>query len=456
MREQGDGTRRLHHYDRGEVEQLPLLLPADLPLLRAQLGPRGRGLLIRGDERDATYVDLEDARHLPLRLTLPPNNVNDPVQFSESGDALHWREADELFVMPLMPGAELEWAEDEDWLAPLRAPLLGNRWVVSAASAPVLFAGDPVSIQADGGYGQIVAFRYVDPRTGAVGLREVGRTDRPPPTSLRRQRDCNEPLLCGSEWAVSPSGETLTLDFGGADPSCRFWRWRWRVGKEAECATLPQPLLENPALLGLVAAIDEHIIILRDHQRLHWWNVQSQTVDSIPILGAPPFAWRTADEGRALIWVSLEGPTIRIDLAGAHLVTTTQTSCQPGPGSGGLEVSPDGRWAAWACRPPAETTEQEFARSVVVRTSSGGVERFEGIPMVVLAIDDGGDVLLYSAETGGGEDPEGVAPDLEPLSLWTLSDDRVLRRTDTLEPTPEPVLLLAQDQTTFIQAASLP
>jgi hypothetical protein len=339
---------------------------------------------------------------------------------------------------------------------------LGDSWTVAAHNAPILFAGDPISWQnMQQSQGQLVAFRYLDPLSGEARVQEIGRADLTPPLSMTRFLECSEVSQCKSDWAVDPAGESITLDTGSADPNCKFRRWAWRavVGEEnepqvgANCLKLVGDLALDPASLELLAAIDDNVLVVHDNLRIHWWDVKNGQVDSINILGLPPYAWRLADSGRAVIFVSLAGPVVRVDEGGAHLVTTTQSSCQPGPGSGGLEVSPNGEYAAWACRPVEDGGE--FLQSVILRASATGVERFEGIPMVVLAVDDDGDVLLYSAETGGGEDPEGVSPELEPLSLWTLSGDNVLRRVDQLEPTPEPVLLLQGDQSTFIQAAAI-
>lgn len=456
---QEDQSRRLHVYDRGRVEQLQLVLPPDLPLLRAQMGPRGRGLLIRSDDENATYVDLEDGRYLPLRLTPPPNNVADPVQYTASGDALFWRTPDELSVVPLTPGAPLEWSSEGDWLEPLHAHVGSTGWTVSALAAPVLFAADPIGFWSEGGnqgQGQIVALRYGETGTEALALRELGRWNRPAPSLLRRQQDCSEALLCGADWVVDPGGDTLTIDVNSFDAKCRFSRWRWGDPADDDCIAMPEALVDTSSLLGLVAALDDDILVLRDHLRLHHLDLRTGQVTSLPILGEPPYAWRLVDGGRALVWISLEGPIVRIDRSGLDIVSTVQTACMPGPQSGGLEVSPDGRWAAWGCRPSEDPSRPSFQQSAIVRASSGGIERLEGIPMVVLSIDDEGNVLMYSTENSDTADAEGVAMSGKPLSLWALSTDKVLARVHPMEPTPEPMQLLVQDQTTFIQAAALP
>lgn len=451
VREQDGGTRTLHVYDRGELEQLPLLLPEGTPLLRAQLGPDGRGLLIRGTNRDATYVDLEDSRHLPLRLTPPPNQSSDTVAYTSTGDALHWREAETLFVVPLTPGVDLQWSEVGDWLMPLEAPLPGPGWTLSARRAPLLLSSQQA------GFGQVVAHRYIDPLSGDADLLELSRA----PLQLatpRRIQSC--PIAagdCRSNWALSPDGETATFAPDNLDPNkadCRFMTWRWRDQVDPQCLALPDELDDTPDAVTLLAAIDRDLLVVHDRLRLHVWNTRTDEVESTSIIGLPPFAWREARDGTAIIFISLSGPVVRVGRSGPEILSTTQTTCEPGPGNGGLEVSPDARWAAWGCRPP-DDPDQTFQQSAIVRVSAGGLDRFEGIPMVMLSIDDNGDALLYSSETGGGEDAEGVAPELEPLSLWTLSNDDVLRRTDQLEPTPEPILLLQGDQSIFIQSAAL-
>jgi hypothetical protein len=73
-----------------------------------------------------------------------------------------------------------------------------------------------------------------------------------------------------------------------------------------------------------------------------------------------------------------------------------------------------------------EVAEPDDEVRTVVRISGLGMETFDGISMRALAIDDGGNALMYSFS----------APDNEhaPRGLFVLAGDGNLARVDTLEP----------------------
>jgi hypothetical protein len=121
-----------------------------------------------------------------------------------------------------------------------------------------------------------------------------------------------------------------------------------------------------------------------------------------------------------------------VDASGSRLLATEQTFCSL---RDGLTASPSGNWVVQTCGhgslvdafAPVATTGS------IVRVSSLGLERFFGVSMRVLGIDDEGNVLLYSYKTS---DAQG-----SPRSLFVLTGDGQLARVDTLDPTPAAVVL---------------
>jgi hypothetical protein len=118
-------------------------------------------------------------------------------------------------------------------------------------------------------------------------------------------------------------------------------------------------------------------------------------------------------------------------------------------------LSPSGRFAAWTCLPVFDTLDvfkDPGALNVteVVRVSAGGMQRFQGVSMFPAAIDDDGDLLLYSQPilltnaAGAG-----------PRNLYVLATDGELARIDSLEPDPEPVVDLSRKGSRWIVAQPL-
>jgi len=72
----------------------------------------------------------------------------------------------------------------------------------------------------------------------------------------------------------------------------------------------------------------------------------------------------------------------------------------------------------------------------VLRVSGAGIDRFQGVPMWALAIDDDGDLLLHSRKNPR-LDRETLLPPDPPRNLYVLGYDGELARIDALEPDPE-------------------
>jgi hypothetical protein len=115
-------------------------------------------------------------------------------------------------------------------------------------------------------------------------------------------------------------------------------------------------------------------------------------------------------------------------------------------------VSPSGRWLAWTCIDAI--TELELAQETIVRVSPLGLDRFTGVPMTPLAIDDEGHLLLTSEPNVVTDPIDGTTPEAVPRNLYVLSREGVLGRIDELEP--EPIQVDTEDQFgAYLQARAI-
>ena len=140
--------------------------------------------------------------------------------------------------------------------------------------------------------------------------------------------------------------------------------------------------------------------------------------------------------------MSIRGPLLRITPERLELVNIESTACGT-PNS--LVIAPSGRWAAWTCtslesagggvgadvfEPAAQVI------STVIRAGVGGLERYDGVAMWAVAIDDEGELLLYS-RGDAALNSELWQPAGAPRNLYVLGSDRELARVSSLEPDPE-------------------
>jgi hypothetical protein len=441
-----DGVRRIHVYDQGDRFAIEVLGESD-PHERVRLGPRGRGLLVRAGANSGAWFDLDDGRRLPLQLPPSTPGGDGPVSFAARGDALWWLDPVDasLRVVPLAPGVSLG-RRDDGSMIPIAEPG-GVAWVLGSLDAPVLLVK-----QLDG---RASFFRYpdaTDPRLRSELVREATIETLPLPSEAEEHRSCASAIGCFTRVGLDPSGELVIT----ADRDA-FGEWSIfdvRAPQLAGPLELPEPLSSAAASggLGLLRVLDRSVSVWIGAGQLYRWDRAAGMVDSTPVFAKPPLFWFPVDHGRALVLLSMTGPMYRIDAEHLSVLNLESTDCALIPGSAPI-VSPRGDWASWACSdgadPPATTS------GVIVRASVDGLERRSGVPMTPLAIDDDGDLLLYSVESTSTDEVDGVALTSRPRSLFVLSNQNVLTRIDELEPAPAPVLLGAGDLATHMQGAAL-
>lgn len=488
-----DGSRTLFAYRAGTITTSVLRPLSDdpdaglLPML-VELEPRGRGALVRGidagwlhDLGDSTglsagYLDFSRRRALPLWL--PDTRLAvDGARFSNSGDALMWVEGcgPEIAVVPLVAGLALgsEPHGEVTTTAPLRRTIgadpgkpaqrsaclegQGTYELASAADAPVVFvleADAPGSASgAPRAGGRMEALRVPVAADAPASLEVAGQTrlrDGFTPAWLFWAR-CPGSAPCGLA-AADPDGTSLVI--GGSDPACRLLRWDVASGDQ-DCVLGP----DAPAALAeaqLVAAISGEQLVLRDEVTLHRYTWRSGELVSRPLPAAPSGALtiRPTQDGRAVVALSTRGNLMRASAEGIELVNIEQHACRnPQP----PVVAPDGRIAAWTCVVAGDAVLGEapgLEVGEVIRVSAAGLEKFQGVPMWALAVDDVGD-LLMSSRRNVAFSQETQLPAEPPGNLYVLSGEGLLDRIDGLEPNPELILGLSSGTYRWIHARSL-
>lgn len=488
-----NGARTLFTYGAGEITTSTLSpmatdLEADaLPML-VELDPRGRGALVRAVDNGwlhqlgegkgvvAGYVDLAHARALPLWL---PGAI-DATNFTALGDALWWFEAcpRTLAVVPLAPGLPLTREEHAgaSMIAPLRREIgtslarpalrascdaTQTYGAASAADASLLFviAAAPGNLQLRAEEGAAIeALRYPGAAGEDAQIEAIQRGQLPAghhPRRLPAVACAGAGPSCGIA-AVDPDGEAASIAVEGG--GCRLLRWDAKTGK-SECAIADDAPAELRTDL-LVAAIDGEHYLFREELTVHRYNWRSGELVSRPLVASldEAFVRMTAD-GRAMVVGTTAGPMLR---ASAEALVVLNIVRNPCPGAQPPIISPSGEYAAWTCAysetdmvavDPVEGSDA-LAAGDVVRVSAAGIERFQGVPMWVLAIDDSGDMLLHSRASTRFSQDFGV-PSGSPRNLYVLAGDGELARIDGLEPDPELLVGLPGTRYRWIDARSL-
>lgn len=485
-----DGGRTLHSYGAGTITTSRLRASAvdpaaaELPLM-VELDPRGRGALVRavddgwlhelggGEGQRVGYVDLGSMRALPLWVPYAVGSAS----FTGTGDALTWVEGcpQVLAVMPLTPGLALtrEQHGEISTLAPLRRALglpggMGEGRpalracggpaevaVASAADAPVIFLldarrdGDDVRVEEQAA---IEALRYPASADEMMDLESVAQGRLPAgqiPLRLPALRCASG--SCGVV-AVDPAGEAVSVAVYGGD--CRVLRFEIASG-ETVCAVMadaPEALQSE----RLVAAISGDHYVFREGMTVHRYDWRSGVVSSRPLPGEPNEVFtRVTPDGRAVVVATYSGTALRVDAGTIDLLSVEQQSCaNPQP----PVMSPSGRHLAWTCtlEPGDVLTFLDNTPNVgdVLRVSTTGMERFQGVPMWALAIDDDGDLLLHSRRNRSFN-YELQLPPIAPRNLYVLAADGELARIDGLEPEPELMRGLAAGRYRWIAASPL-
>jgi hypothetical protein len=430
----GGQARRIHVYDRGELHTLEVLGEAD-PRESIQLGPRGRGVLVRGGERAGVWFDLEAGRRLPLEL--PELDLDgSQVSFTARDDALTWLDENDasLSLVPLAAGLALA-RNDDGSVRPLTEPGVVN-WVVSSSDAPFLLTKDD-----DGGARFL---RYPDDEHDVLALvREAEVDELLLPATPEESHACGSGIDCYALVAIDPDGERVIASTTRGGP----WRELDRRAPQlAGDLQLPEPLA-SASELRLLQALDRSVSVWIKPGALMRWDRRVAQVESVPLF-ATLLHWFPVARGRAIVVVSTSGPMYRIDRERLEILNLETTSCLP---VSVPVVAPRGGWAAWTCQDEAK--DPSGANAVIVRVSAGGVERHVGIGMAALAIDDAGDLLVYSIESTQTDVVDGVAPSDRPRSLFVLSNAGTLTRVDEFEPAPAAIAV--GEFATYVQAAAL-
>jgi len=234
---------------------------------------------------------------------------------------------------------------------------------------------------------------------------------------------------------VDPEGASISV-VSALGEWCSLQRWSWlKEEGEDEAAPAARCVWEEEG--EVIAAISPtHYVIRRDDEvlRLNW---RSGEVVRLPLFGANSRWWsRVAEQGRAVVMISQSGPMLRLAADRVELVNVEQTTCSLGQAP---VISPSGRWAAWTCSSTlgdGVETSGGAGLASVLRASVTGLERYDGVPMWALAIDDVGQLLLFSR--GDAELMSDLSgPSSSPRNLYVLQSDGELSRVDTLEPDPE-------------------
>lgn len=178
----------------------------------------------------------------------------------------------------------------------------------------------------------------------------------------------------------------------------------------------------------LVAAIGSDLVVLDDDSFVYLADLGRRSWAAVPKLGATAPRLLPIARGRGMLLVSPDAAVTRVDEDGIRFVNTEHVECAV------LDAplaSPGGGWVVQTCLGDAGViVEMPPDYGSVVRISALGVERFDGIPMRALAVDDEGNALLYSF------DPKD--DDAAPRGLFVLGSDGRLARVDDLEPAVAP------------------
>lgn len=442
----GDGRRRLHVYDRGELSEFEVLGTSE-PVERVRLDPRGRGILVRSGDRGA-WFDLDDGRRLPLLLPQAGFASKPSIEFGH--EALVWIDDLDraLTLVPVARGLPL--VRDElGTIAPLRRGE-GFDWLIAAGEAPIVFVAEA---SGGAGNGRASFMRYPsDPDDAMTISLDAHASGLSLPRSVSASTSCDSSLGCFVTAAVEPLGELAIYSSSQSGAEGPWELFDRRSPGLASPLELPSELADSQSGAGLrlLTVLDRAVSIWIGPGQLYRFDRAAGIVDSLPVFAVPPLHWTTADEGRALILSSSSGAVYRADRDGLRAVSVESTTCA-GPSE--PSVSPSGRWVAWTCIDIE--AEVAAASGVVVRVSAAGLERFVGVPMATLAIDDAGDLLLYSVESSFTDEVDGVGPTSLPRSLFALSGDGALTRIDELEPAPTPVLVGTSELASYIQGVAL-
>lgn len=447
-----DGSGRdVQIYDRGRrfaVRLQPEVNGSDLERFGMAVDARGRGVALAGKRRTA-FVGLRDTRQPVLTSeVLGGAPLSSRFAFTRSGDAL-LRAADGTTATryAFMPTSS-SGAGVQTLLEPPDPLATGAFELISASAAPVLYWVEYLGLPTRAS-GRITAFGYpsdVDP--SGLQFSEItelgsGQISAGPPDLVS---DLQAPdTWCPHRTCVSPDGRGVIAPAPGR---CRFWRWAWgdEPGPSGEIApkevVIEDGCPEDPRPVpSLFAALDVDLAVLDDGDRVYLADLSAKTMRSAPKLWDNPGSIRLAEGGRAIVLVSDDSRVVRIDADGPRVISADALPCAGPPSN--ARTSPSGMWITRVCL--GDGTFASSAQALIIRISPLGVETFVSVPMDVIGIDDGGNILMYSRSDAG-----------EPRGLFVLEDDGGVTRIDALEPEPDLVPGVDGNEIYFSVAAVRP
>lgn len=456
-----DGTRKIQLYETGErrsVELRPTVADSATDAIQMAVSPTGHGFAVSSLRGTTVWHDLARGTRGSIGMG-PWGDLAASFFWSRSGRALI-RDIDD----DLDPGSVLLPIEVRDpqplWM-PAPAPVHdgGIGQLRSASDAPVIYwfeAGlGSLDTGGDRVDGTVAAYRYPsdDDRAPVDDIVEIGRSTmhtRWIDHGFYENRIGAAPgPWCTQSVCVTPDGDAA---IGIGNTQCQLLRWHPTRKGESGDTRLPREIDLPSACLEsgephLLAALDARHVLLDDESRLFLADLDLRTWQVIPKLAAnTQNTMIPAQGGRVMNIVSPAGTVIRADVDGFTVVNAERISC-------GLDTipisSPSGQWILATCTNVGgaivEIDSVGPVIQTVVRISSLGIERYDGLAMRALAIDDAGGALMYSYNP---DDSDGL-----PRGLFVLDGDGQLSRVDDLEPPPV-LFRLGTEQRTYFDAAS--
>lgn len=430
-----DGSGRdVQIYDRGRryaVRLEPDEAGSDLGNYGLAVDPRGAGVAQAGGRRLA-YTGLRDTRQPVLTNALFGGaQPSAGFAFTRNGDGLLRAPGGTTAVRYAFMPTSSSSAGTEILLEPPDGIGTGQFELITATAAPVFawveYQGAPSQAS-----GRVAAYAYPsDINPGGLrveGITELGTgqlyASPPPLVSDLQITDA----WCPHRTCVVPDGRGVIAPAAGR---CRFWTWRWADEAAlsgqvpAEEVVIEEGCPPDPrAVPSLFAAIDVDLAVLDDGDRVYLADLSAGRMTSAPKLWDNAGSVRIGGDGRSVVLVSDDSRVVRVDADGPRVISGDAIPCAGPPSN--ARISPSGLWMARACL--GDGTFAPVEQAVIIRVSPLGAETFISVPMEVLGIDDGGNVLLYSRAESG-----------EPRGLFVLDDDGGVTRIDALEPEPDDV-----------------
>lgn len=430
-----DGSGRdVQIYERGRryaVRLEPDEAGSDLGNYGLAVDPRGAGVAQAGGRR-LSYTGLTDTRQPVLTNALFGGaQPSSSFAFTRNGDGLLRAPGGTTAVRYAFMPTSSSSAGVGSLLEPPDGVGTGQFGLLSATAAPVFvwveYQGSPSRAS-----GRLTAYAYpsdVNPdglRVEDVTELGTGQLYSAPPPLVSELQITD--FWCPHRTCVAPDGRGVIAPAAGR---CRFLTWRWGDEAGLNGDVLPREVViedgcpaDPRTIPSLFAAIDVDLAVLDDGDRVYLADLSAGRMTSAPKLWENAGAVRFGADGRTVVLVSDDSRVVRVDADGPRVISGDAIPCAGPPSN--ARISPSGLWMARACLGDGAFASTDHA--LIIRVSPLGAETFISVPMEVLGIDDGGNVLLYSRSESG-----------EPRGLFVLDDDGRVTRIDALEPEPDDV-----------------